>query len=205
MHSLKIRIIFVYTCSLRDILDSLLLGALSADKTDIVLNFPNLAVGGAYLPPTSDGRLLAIIHQNTQNGVETIEVGGANGDGDVLVDIEGGVANSSIQLTVYSGNEFFTNSNCSNNSQVGGDILGPIISVVNERTSPRTGDDEVITIRYNQLSDDRTELVCVRWTTDQECENFHPPPYPGSPSLFPLWEERVNDPWGGGRGVVASQ
>lgn len=162
-------------CSLRDLLDNLLLEALSIDKADIVLNFPNLAVGGAYLPPTSDGRLLAVIHQNTQNELEMIEVGGADGDGDVLVDVEGVMSNSSIQLTIYGGNELFSEANCSNdsnNSVMRGNILGPIISVVSGGTSPNNDDNEVVTIRYNRLGerDDRMELVCVRWTTDDQCK-----------------------------------
>ena len=170
-------------CSLRDILDRLLLEALSIDKADIVLNYPNLAVGGAYLPPTSDGRLLAVIHQNTGNELETIEVGRASGDrggaGDVLVDIEGFVANSNVQLTVYGGDELFTESNCSDvsnssNLAMRGNILGPIISVNSGGTSPNNDDDsEVIKIRYNHLDserDKRKELVCVRWSTDQSCK-----------------------------------
>ena len=148
-------------------MDSLLLEAVSADKTDIVLQFSNLAVGGAYLPPTSDGRVLAVIHQSDENELETVEVGGANNDdGDILVDIEGGVANSSVQVTVYSGDELFIVTNCSSagNSSVGGDIVGPVISVINQGASP----DEIVTIRYNQLQDN-SDFVCVRWITDNEC------------------------------------
>ena len=78
-------------------------------------------MGGAYLPPTSNGRLLTVIHQDT---VESIQVGGANNDstGDIVVNIEGGVVNSSIQITVYNGDDLFMESNCSNasNSSVGG-------------------------------------------------------------------------------------
>ena len=167
--SVKIIVFHSLHYRLRDTLDHLLLGALSADKTDIVLHFSDLAVGGAYLPPTSDGRVLAVIHRGTESGLETLEVGGANGDdGDIVVDIEGGRANSSVQVTVYGGDELFIESNCSNisNSSVGGDVLGPIISVTNEGASP----DEVVTIRYNQLGGDSTSLVCVRWTTNTECE-----------------------------------
>jgi hypothetical protein len=149
-----------------------LLGALSVDKTDLILSFTNLAVGGAYLPPTSNGRLLTVIHQDEQRGVESIQVGGANGDdtGDILVDIEGGVVNSSIQITVYHGDELFMESNCSNtnNSSVGGVVIGPIISIINEGGAP--SDNEIVTIRYNQLSNDRAELVCVRWNIDQQCK-----------------------------------
>ena len=127
-------------------------------------------MGGAYLPPTSNGRLLTVIHQDAQRGVETIQVGGANSDGDILVDIEGGTTNSSIQITVYNGNELFMESNCSNasNSPVGGVIVGPIISIINEGDAPNN--NEVVTIRYNQLSNEEAELVCVRWTTEQRCK-----------------------------------
>ena len=160
-------------CSLRDVLDSLLLGALSIDKQDIVLSFSNLAVGGAFLPPTSDGQLLAAINKNSENGLETIQVGGANDDGDILVDIEGGVANSSVQITVYSGDELFTQSGCSNSSNassVGGDIIVPIISVINQGAPPNSGTNEVVTITYNLLGEDGMELICVRWNSDPECK-----------------------------------
>ena len=151
-----------------------MLGALSVDKTDLVLSFTNLAVGGAYLPPTSNGRLLTVIRQDEQRGVESIQVGGANSDntGDILVDIEGGVVNSSIQVTVYNGDELFMDSNCSNvsNSSVGGIVIGPIISVINQGDAP--GNNKIVTIQYNQLNNDRTELVCVRWNTDQQCKKI---------------------------------
>lgn len=157
------------------------MGALSIDKADIVLNFPNLAVGGAYLPPTSDGRLLAVIHQNTLNELEMIEVGRASGDrvGDVQVDLEGFVTNSNIQLTVYGGDELFRESNCSNisnSSLTTGNILGPIISVISGGTSPNNEENEVVTIRYNHLDSEREngmELVCVRWSTDQTCKQVN--------------------------------
>ena len=142
------------------------------DKTDLVLSFTNLAVGGAYLPPTSNGRLLTVIRQDEQRGVESIQVGGANNEstGDILVNIEGGVVNSSIQITVYNSDELFMESNCSNasNTSVGGVIIGPIISVINKGATP--SDNEIVTIRYNQLSNERAELVCVRWNTDQQCK-----------------------------------
>lgn len=149
-----------------------MLGALSVDKTDLVLSFTNLAVGGAYLPPTSNGRLLTVIRQDEQRGVESIHVGGANSDntGDILVDIEGGVVNSSVQVTVYNRDELFMDSNCSNvsNSSVRGIVIGPIISVINQGDAP--GNNEIVTIQYNQFNNDRTELVCVRWSTDQQCK-----------------------------------
>lgn len=162
----------LYLYSLRNVLDSLLLGALSVDKSELILSFTNLAVGGAYLPPTSNGRLLTVIRQDEQRGVESIQVGGANsdGNGDIVVDIGGGVINSSIQITVYNEDDLFMESNCSNvsSSSVGGAVVGPIISVVNEGDVP--SDNEIVTIRYNQLSNERAELVCVRWTTDQQCK-----------------------------------
>lgn len=152
-----------------------MLGALSVDKTDLVLSFTNLAVGGAYLPPTSNGRLLTVIRQDEQRGVESIQVGGTNGDdtGDILVDIEGGVVNSSIQITVYNGDELFMESNCSNasNSPVGGVVVGPIISVINEGGAP--SDNETVTIQYNQFGNERLELVCVRWNLDQQCKKIN--------------------------------
>ena len=110
-----------------------------------------------------------------------IEVGGASGDrfGDVLVDIEGFVANSNVQLTVYGGNELFSESNCSNNSNSSltrGNVLGPIISVISGGTSPNNGENEIVTIRYNHFDSEREEgmeLVCVRWTTDQTCKQVY--------------------------------
>ena len=190
----------ILSCSLRDVLDSLLLGALSVDKRDLVLSFTNLAVGGAYLPPTSNGRLLTVIHQDAQRGVETIQVGGANSDGDILVDIEGGAVNSSVQITVYNGDELFMESNCSNasNSSVGGVIVGPIISVINEGAAPN--DNEVVTIQYNQLNEERAELVCVRWTTDQLCKqhilnvrksDFFVDQFQNLPTMFLCYSSRI--------------
>lgn len=157
---------------MRSVLDSLLLDALSMDKTHIVISFSNLAVGGAYLPATSDGRLLAAITQNDQNELG-IEVSGSSDVGDILVDVEGGMANSSIQVTAYNGDELFVQSNCSyaSNDSVRGDITTPIISVVNQGAS--SNDSEVVTITYNELSSDKTELVCVRWNSDLNCEFDH--------------------------------
>ena len=47
-------------------------------------------------------------------------------------------------------------------------VVGPIITVLNQGDVP--SDNEIVTIRYNQLSNERAELVCVRWTQDQQCK-----------------------------------
>ena len=152
--------------------DNLLLEVLSNNKRDLVISFTNLAVGGAYLPPTSDGRLLTAIYQDMENGMETIEVGGANNDSDIIVDVEGGVVNSSVQITVYNGNQLFRETNCTNSSSVavGGDIVGPIISVISKGASPNNDNNEIITITYNRLSNEETKLVCAQWISNSQCK-----------------------------------
>lgn len=66
--------------------------ALSINKTEIVLSFAHLAVGGAYLPATNSTHLLASIRTLTNGGV-AVDVGG--GEGDVVVEADG---NSTVQV-----------------------------------------------------------------------------------------------------------
>ena len=78
---------------IRDIVDSILLDALSINKTQLVLSFSHLAVGGAYLPATNSTQLLASIWVLT-NGSVTIGVG-RGGGGDVTVEADG---NNTVQV-----------------------------------------------------------------------------------------------------------
>lgn len=80
---------------IRVVIDSVLLDALSINKTEIVLSFAHLAVGGAYLPATNSTHLLASIRILTNGGV-AVDVGG--GEGDVVVEADG---NSTVQVKDY--------------------------------------------------------------------------------------------------------
>lgn len=83
---------------IRDLVDSILLGALDANHTSLVLQFSHLAVGGAYLPPTSHAQLLVVVHGDG-GGVEIGDGGGGGDDeGDVEVEVEGGSGDTSVQV-----------------------------------------------------------------------------------------------------------
>ena len=76
------------------VVDSILLDALNINKTELILSFSHLAVGGAYLPATNSTRLLASISVLT-NGSVVIDVGGGGGGGDVMVEVNG---NTTVQV-----------------------------------------------------------------------------------------------------------
>ena len=83
------------------LIDTVLLNALSANQTQLVLEYSHLAVGGVYLVPTSHTTLLTVIHIHEGEDmleVEVVEEGGGDDGADVEVMVEGGTENSTVQV-----------------------------------------------------------------------------------------------------------
>lgn len=82
---------------LRDLIDTILLDALNANHTQLVLTFSGLAVGGAYIPDTNSAHIIATIHLNGGEGVGVM-IGEGGGGGDVEVDVKGAPEEGTVQV-----------------------------------------------------------------------------------------------------------
>lgn len=80
-------------------------------------------------------------------------------------------------MTAYDGDGLFRESQCTNltdtmatsNETVRGEVVTPVISVINEDTMP---DDEVVTLTYSPRPYGLTEgdeYICARWNTSVNC------------------------------------
>ena len=85
-----------------------------------------------------------------------------------------------IQVTVYEGDGLFVDTQCPNlttpmlNTTVRGEVITPIISVVNEGTAPgsEADEDEEVIITYSRAPYGLTEggrYVCARWNSSVNC------------------------------------
>lgn len=82
---------------LRDLIDTILLDALNANHTQLVLTFSGLAVGGAYIPDTNSAHIIATIRLNGGEGVGVM-IGEGGGGGDVEVDVKGAPEEETLQV-----------------------------------------------------------------------------------------------------------
>ena len=158
----------VSDCSIRQLIDSALLGALSADNPELAISFSHLAVGGAYLPATNHTLLLAVVKvSNDSVGLEVRS--GARQDesgSDVTVEVDGPIR---VQVTVYNQDDIFDQSNCSNTSDVM--VVAPIISVVSEGGNT---DNETVILSYRRVTSfTGVTYVCARWSSSEDCEYKH--------------------------------
>ena len=75
----------------------ILLDALNANQTHLVLSFSHLVVGVVYLPPTNESYILTVIHVYGDGHVEVGERE-EEGEEEVEIVIESGDDNTTVQV-----------------------------------------------------------------------------------------------------------
>ncbi len=76
---------------LRQLIDTILLGAVDSDHTHLIISFSHLVVEGFYLPPSDNPVLLNIVHEGEGQEVE--------------ITVEGGAENTTVQVQQERGRE----------------------------------------------------------------------------------------------------